>query len=330
MRRPLVSFLVLLSVATSIGLLSVSRFRLEDARDDIRAYIGIQQGKPLSEVAPPYRYRILTPLLARAVPPPPASLFVNRKHLADRRVLFRFAVVNTLGLAAAAWFLLLLMDATGFDPWQSLVGGLLFLGSFIPMTTATLPRVDAWAFAFLAGSLWAVVRGRPRILFVLFSLGMFTKETTLLVPLAVLLLKQPRKARVVQLACLAPALLAYFVFRVLLFPAERPLYSVASAGKFAAEVFGTAGGFGFYMSRGVAVFGLLWLLAAWGWAQHRHRTDHPLIRWSCIVPVVLVIPFVLALNVGKVWAFSFPVVIPLAVWGVQALWSEPSDGGGRQ
>jgi hypothetical protein len=31
---------------------------------------------------------------------------------------------------------------------------------------------------------------------------------------------------------------------------------------------------------------------------------------------------VLALHVGKVWAFAFPIVIPLAVWGVQDLWDD--------
>jgi hypothetical protein len=325
-QRRVVSFLVLLSVATSIGVLSVSRFRMTDARDDIRAYIAIQQGEPLSEVAPPYRYRVLTPMLARAVPPPPASLFMNREHLDDRVIQFQFAVVNAVGLAAAAWFLLLLMDAMGFDPWQSLVGSLLLLGSYLSLASATLPRVDAWAYAFLAGSLWAIVRQRPLLLFALFSLGMFTKETTLLVPLAVLLLRQPGKARIVQLGCLVPALLAYFVFRILLLPVEGPLYSAASTWRFAADFFGGTHRLGFYVSRSALTFGFMWLLAAWGWARNRHRTDHPLIRWSWIVPVVLVIPFVLALHVHKVLAFSFPIVIPLAVWGLQDLWCETKEG----
>ena len=323
MRRLLVSFLVFLSVATSIGVLSVSRFRLgEDASDDIRGYVSIHRGDPLSEVAPPFRYRVLTPLVARAVPPPPASLFDDRRDFDDRVVLFRFAVVNTVGLAAAAWFLLLLMDAMGFEPWQSLVGSLLFLGSFLSLYSATLPRVDALGYAFLAGCLWALVSGRPVLLFGLFALGMFTKETILLVPLAVLLLKQPRRERVVQLGCLIPSLVAYFVFRVLLLPVEWPLYSVASTSKFAAEFFGNAQRFGFYASRSAQVFGLLWLLAAWGWARNRHRTDHPLIRWSWMVPVVLVIPFVLALTIHSMWAFAFPIVIPLAVWGLRDLWDD--------
>ena len=131
----------------------------------------------------------------------------------------------------------------------------------------------------------------------------------------------------VQLACLVPAVIAYFVFRVLLYPAEWPLYSAASAGKFAAEVFGTRAGFGFYMSRGAAAFGFLWLLAAWGWVRTRQRTDHPLIRWSWLLAVLLFTPFVLALHHGLVWAFGFPIVIPLAVWGLRDLWIEGGRGG---
>jgi hypothetical protein len=36
-----------------------------------------------------------------------------------------------------------------------------------------------------------------------------------------------------------------------------------------------------------------------------------------LVPIILAIPFALALNVGRVWFLSFPVVIPMAVLGLR-------------
>ena len=35
--------------------------------------------------------------------------------------------------------------------------------------------------------------------------------------------------------------------------------------------------------------------------------------------------FVLALNPGSLWAFAFPVVIPLAIWGLGDLWSDVEE-----
>jgi hypothetical protein len=314
--------LLFLSISASIGTLSVSRFRMADAGRDIGQYLEIHRGTPLNEIQPPYRYRVFTPLLARAVPALPEVLLERRDRLEDDSLLFKFAVVNLIALATAALFVLLLMDAMGFGSWEGVVGGLLFLTSFFPLNTATLPLTDAWAYAFLAGSLYALVARRYVLLVVLFSLGLFTKETVLIVPAAALLLKQPRSGRVAQLACFVPGALAYLVFRVFLFPSEAEMYSMESASKFAAEVFGEGDRFIFYMSRGAMAFGVLWIAAAYGWAKNRKRTDHPLIRWSWLAPAIFMIPFVLSLNVGKVWFFAFPIMIPLAVWGLAA-WIGP-------
>jgi hypothetical protein len=317
LRRSSVAWLVFLSIATSIGSLSVSRFRFEDGGLDITHYVKIHEGTPLEEIPPPYRYRLLTPVLARAVPALPPGLMERDRRLDDKVPLFKFAVVNLLGLATAAWFLMRMMDTMGFGPWQAFCGGLLFLGSHFPLTTATLPVTDAWAYAYLVGCLYGLLTRRHVLVAVLFGLGVFTKETVLIAPLAALLLPQPRGTRIAQLCAFLPGALAYLVFRVFLYPPELGLYSVESASKFAAEVFGRPDRFAFYMSRAAMAFGVLWIVAAYGFALNRRRTEHPLIRWSWLAPAILAVPFVLALNVAKVWFFSFPIVIPLAVWGLE-------------
>jgi hypothetical protein len=37
------------------------------------------------------------------------------------------------------------------------------------------------------------------------------------------------------------------------------------------------------------------------------------------VPLVLVVPFLLALNVPRVWFFAFPIVVPLGVLGLRVV-----------
>ena len=317
--------LLYLSVASSIGALSVTRFDLErSAGPDISEYLAMHRGAALEDVAAPYRYRVVVPYLARAVPAPPEALFTRPADPLERATLFRFAVLNLIGLALAAWFLFLLMAALGFAPPESVIGGVLFLCCLQPLTIGTLPLVDAWAYALLAGCLFAVVRNDLLSLFLLFSVGLFTKETILLVPLASLLLPATRASLLRRLLVFVPALLAYLAFRLLWFPADG-LYSLASSRRFAFDLF-VSGVHLPLLSRGVRSFGLLWPLALYGWLCLRGDRAHPLTRWAPLVPVILLIPFVLALNLGRVWFFAFPIVLPLAVIGLSALW----NGGGAR
>ncbi len=325
-RSVIAAGLLFLSVATSIGAASFSRFNLDLDLPDVAEYVSVYQGARLSEVPSPYRYRIVVPLLARAAPDLPSWLVREGEDREARSILFRFALINLIGLATAALLLFQLMHAVGFDNLESLLGGLLFLLSFPALTIATLPLVDAWAYAMLAGALYALVRRNHPLLFVLFAIGMFTKETTILVPLAALLLPASRPERARQAACFLPPILAYLAFRAALAPID-PTYSLASTQQFLYDVV-VSGKQLRLVDHGIRAFGLLWLLGAYGWLRlRRDDAAHVLIRWAPLVPIVMVIPFLLALHVGRVWFFAFPVVIPLAVAGLLALfrgsWTAP-------
>jgi len=275
--------------------------------------------KPL-DAAAPYRYRVAVPLVARRMPAPPEWIFANPGESAERTMLFRFASLNLIGLALAAWFLFLLMGDLGFSTVEALLGGMLFLCSMPPLTIGTLPLVDAWAYALLAGCLLALLRRQWVALCLLFALGALTKETIFLVPLAALLLPSSRADRLRQALCLAPVLVGYAAFRLALAPPE-PLYSLASSRQFGQDLF-VSGAQAHLLSRGVRAFGVLWLLALCGWLEVRHLRRDPLTRWSLLVPLILVVPFVLALNLGRVWFFAFPVIVPLAVRGLATLWRD--------
>ena len=62
-----------------------------------------------------------------------------------------------------------------------MAAGLIFLTSYHPLRTATLPMAEAWSYAFLVWSLWLLAERRHVALGLVFLLGLSCKETTLLV-----------------------------------------------------------------------------------------------------------------------------------------------------
>ena len=114
-----------------------------------------------------------------------------------------------------------------------------------------------------------------------------------------------------------PATLAYVYFRWVAFPADRFVFWPESTGKFLHQFF-VAGSRANDWIATLLTFGVLSLFAAYGWWLIREHRDHPLVRWSPLVPLIVIVPFVLALNVGRVWAYAFPVVIPLSLVGIRS------------
>ena len=312
----IVAFLIFLTVATAVGNMSVTLYKHFDFRGAVGQYVKIYEGERLDEVRPPCRYRALVPLAARFAPPLPSIFVRDPKTEQNQRILFKFAVTNLVGLTLAATFLFLLMRALRFERLECLLGGLLFLASYYPLIRGAIPLVDAWAYACLAGCLYALLRGKSLLLFVLFSVGVFVKETTFLVLLAALLLRTPRPVKLARLARFAPAALAYLVFRFLLYPAEEPTYWAASVVQYSFDLF-VSGARLAYLLKGLLAFGFLWLFAVYGWAKIRRDRDHPLVRWAPLVPILLIAPFLLVVNIGRMWTYAFPIVIPLGVLGIR-------------
>jgi hypothetical protein len=309
------SFLIFCSVAVSIGSASFSDYRHDsDAGPDMVRYVRMYEGAELRTVPPPYRYRVVVPFAARFVPAPPARLLAEPATAVDRGIAFRFAVLNVLGLTTAAGFLFALMAAMRFEPLESLLGGLLFLLSHVVLTHGALPLVDAWAWALWVGCLYALLTSRHLLLGLLFAIGLWTKETTLLVLPSALLLPRDRRARWMPLAWLGLPLAAYVMFRIGLSSGEPPLYSLDSTAAYIGRLAGETPRLLFVTGR---VFGVVALFALVGWLVVRRDRDHPLARWAPLVPLVLLVPFLLALNVPRVWFFAFPIVIPLGVLGLR-------------
>ena len=278
-------------------------------------YLALADGDGLAAVPAPYRYRPWTPRLAARVPDPPPAWLDATRPLDRQKAHFRFAVVNVVGLALAATGLSLLTRRLINRRGTGLVGGVLFLTSYHPLTIATLPMVEAWSYAFLAWTLWLLVERKHIALGVVFLIGLSCKETLLLVLPAALLLDSNRGQRIRQVAALLPSTVAYLVWRTIVWPPPEPLFTVASTQVWLRDLFLTGERLPGNAARSILAFHLLWIPTMMAWWGRRRETG-PLARWAWLIPGILVLPLVLPLVPGRVWFFAFPFVIPLAVDGL--------------
>ncbi len=321
--------LVCLWVSAALVYPPITKYQLYDPGlggrgGDVGQYVRIYRGVPLQEIARPWRYRVLTPLMARLVPTPPQPLLRYFDVNADKLVMYHFGMVNLLGLALAGLLMVGFCEALGFTTLEGVLGALLFYTSFPVVNFAGTPMVDAWAYAFLLLGLLAALRGSLAWLLVASLVGMLAKETTLLLVPAVLLLGGPPRTVARKLFALLPGVVIYAVFRFVLFPggyghpsdsgtAWSTLVSRMQEGPYWAWL----------LFDGGMAFGLLWLLAGVGAWSLRGSRHHPLLRLAWLVPGILLVPFLIGTNIGRVWFYAFPALIPLVITGIRRLMNGP-------
>ena len=337
--------LLCLSVSAALVYPPITKYELYEngfggRLGDTGQYILMSQGMPLNQIFKPFRYRVFTPYLARLMPLPPAGLLRYFDMKPERIITYRFGMANLLGLALTGLLLIHLCAAFSFDlPW-SLLAALLFYTSFTVVNGAGAPMADAWAYAFILLGLLAAVRGSLAWLFVASLIGMFAKETTLLLVPAVLLLADAPRTKLAKFAALLPGIVLYAIFRQAVsaggysFPnspitAFTRLLERMSAGPYLWWI----------LFEGATAFGVLVPLGVIGAWSLRGRSRTPLARLAWLVPATLVLPFVNAVGIGsgigRLWFYSFPVMIPLALVGLwrllsvppPAAWNEGAGGG---
>lgn len=325
--------LVCLTVSAALVYPPITKYELFEngfggRAGDTGQYILMSQGTPLNQIVKPFRYRVFTPFLARLMPLPPAGLLRYFDLTPERLITYRFGMVNLLGLALSGLLLIQLCAAFSFEaPW-SLLGALLFYTSFPVVNGAGAPMTDAWAYAFILLGLVAAVRGSMVWLMLASLVGMFAKETTLMLVPAVLLLADAPRVKLRKLAALVPGIVVYVIFRQALseggysFP-SNPITAFArlvermSAGPYLWWI----------LFEGATAFGLLVPLGVVGAWSLRRRPRAPLARLAWLVPATLLLPFVNAVGIGsgigRLWFYSFPVMIPLIMVGLRQVLGIP-------
>jgi hypothetical protein len=323
--RRLTIALVCLGASAAIVYPTVTRSTLLDPglggpKGDVGQYVNMYRGEPLASIVRPFRYRVFTPFAARLVPVPPQALLRYFDLGGDRLIQLRFGLVNMIGLAVGGALLVAFCQALGFTMIESLLAALLFYTAFPVVNFGGTAMVDAWGYVFLLLGLLAIQSDAILLLAAAGVIGMFAKETTgLLVP-AAFLLPGTRGRVFARLAALVPGLALYAVFRVVLFPGG---YGLPGDPATSIENLVYRLQHGPYLAwiawDGGTAFLALWPLALLGWLEARRVAGSPLARLSWLVPAILLTPFLIGSNIGRIWFYAFPIMIPLAVVGLRRL-----------
>lgn len=327
-RSLVVVSLLCLFVAAALSYPAITRGDIYDNAigghvGDAAQYIRMYQGTPLAEVARPYRYRIMTPLLARLVPFLPASIAQYYQVSPEKIIAFKFGLVNLVGLAVAGVALYSFVRRLGFSALEGVAGALLFYTAFPVVVYGASPLVDAWAYAFLALGFLCIITQAVWPLAVVFVLGMLTKETTLLVLLGILFLVPGGSSRRRLLAACVPGLLVFLGLRWLLpggYGYDSGLLTLVTS--LTALMTPTLRHVLIVFDL-VMAFGFVWWLAWQGW---RHAGPLPRPAWqhlAWLVPVTMVAQLAIDFNYfGRVVFFAFPAIIPLALLGLRHVLTE--------
>ncbi len=311
-----VLLVVVVTLSFSIVYTNVQTFGSEMAAgmefSDTRVYLNLYFGEGKNTFG---GTRLLVPFLASLLPRPPAWLLTSARSLDPIFVAsFHFGAINFVFLVVAAVTLYFLQRGFGLPVWSSIVGAVLFLSLHTIVRTAGLPLVDTAYYCFLALCLLAVQRNRPFLLCVAFGLGVFAKELLLLVAPMIMLSTRSLRERVWLLVALLPGGLAYLMMRVFIIPSPPDRYVsgafLTGLPQHFSELINTNRFINLFLS-----FGLLWIPALY--ALFRCDVPADLKRWLWFIPILLVGMMALgASNISRHLVAAFPVVIPLASWGL--------------
>jgi len=285
---------------------------------DTTGYIAMargERGSPLQELRP------LVPWLVRLIPDIPEAIFDDRSLTEENQIVFKFGVINFLFLAASSLVLFLLQRQFGLTDGISVFGMLFFLSNPAIVRSAGLPMVDTVFFFFFLLTILGIQKNNYLMIAAASVIGVFAKELVLLAFVLVWLTPQRLILRVKSTFFLLPALAAYSLLWVLTVPADTAIVldiSAAAArylsiaGRQLSTVFTVSGMTDFFRS-----FGFVWPLAiyaiCWGSLPKILRC------WVWFLPIVFIGVLFGSGNIGRSTFTAFPVVIPIAAFGLQNL-----------
>jgi hypothetical protein len=206
-----------------------------------------------------WRYRILTIELAKLVPAQVEQLLTHATPA--RRAYIHFAVVNLGFLTLTGLLFFAYCRHLIGNVWLAVLGAVIFL-TCRTVQSASSPLVDASAFFFLLLGMWAILRRRPLLLFMTMSIGIFAKETTLLLwPLLWLADHIAIRQKLLLSSLLIPGTFIYLIWRFVVDadPRGPSFFNIEQAGNFTEQLHGMLTPNGFIDI--VSSFNLLWIPA---------------------------------------------------------------------
>jgi hypothetical protein len=243
-----------------------------------------------------------------------------------RRAHIHFAVVNLGFLTLTGLLFFAYCRHLIGNVWLAVLGAVIFL-TCRTTQSAYSPLVDASAFFFLLLGMWAILRRRPFLLFMAMLIGVFAKETTLLLwPLLWLADHIATRQKLLLSALLIPGTVIYLIWRFVLDvdpdPAGPYFFNIEQARNLVEQLHGMLTPNGFIDI--VSSFNLFWIPAV----VAALRLSYPSIlrRWLWFVPLIMAMIVFLGGSYGRILFLTFPVIIPLALFGIQHWINPPSNG----
>jgi len=288
---------------------------------DVAEYAAIYRGADLESRIKPYRYRFVVPVLARYVPLPPQVLLDYFDLSEDKAMGYRFALINAIGLFVATLGLAFLMAKMHFLIAEQLLGSFLFLTSLVTVVYGTVALVDGASFGVLALGVAAAVWKKWPALGLILLVGMFVKETSVLIAVSAILVQETRRDRCIATLACVPGLAAYAVVRFLILPTSTGFnYSPSAALYTLTHQFTSVSNLVFIGYNLLFAFGAMLVLAPIGWVITRRVGNRPqLMNLSWMAGAAIVLPFLIQTSFDRVWFLAFPVVIPLTVVTVSSI-----------
>jgi hypothetical protein len=288
---------------------------MPDSRGYLEVYNG---GRP-----PAFEYRVLTPWLARIMPEPPRALFAgDRQVSADWIARVRFAVVNMCFLFLTAIALFYFLRTFEFSILESILGTLLFLDCTPVVQQSGFPMIDPSAYFFMILGFLAIRLDLPLLLMAAAAIGVFAKETNFALIFAALLAPMNARRKLLTIGSLIPSVVIYAFVRYSIPPSIggglfETWYGPAPVAYIRSL---------FVPNRALDLlssFGFLWLFAIL--ALVFCELPKILKRWSWFIVVVLGTMIVTQPNLGRELILTFPVVIPLALFGIRRCLGSSGD-----
>lgn len=279
--------------------------------EDALRYLAMYRGEKLGM---PWRFRVLIPFFAKILPDPPRMLFSENRVISDLWIAkIKFGIINFLFLILIGILFFYFMNALGLSILESFIGVLLFYTARPIVQNIGPPVIDAAAYFFLLLCLYALKRQNLILLVIGFYIGIFVKETIFFIFPAILFSQFKHKIR--ALFSLVPITIIYLFIRFYIYPDPADdFFRLKYIFFFKDQLFAL-----FHFNTMLDLFssfGLLWIPAIYALTL----TKLPLLlkRWSWLAIIILVMTILLndGGNFGRHSFNAFPIVIPLAMYGI--------------
>ena len=280
---------------------------------DVRSYMVMVEGGP-EAIHAPFRYRVLTPLIVKVMDVLPGyDIIIDMPgDAASRKIFFHFMLINFVFTVAVSGLLFVYLRARVGDiaAWA---GSLFYLFGFVTVTANYIPMTDAACHLAILAAILSYDRNRPLAFLVVSVIGVFAKETVLLVVaawIAVHAIGDWKRLR--WLALLIPGALAYMAL-VRLYPAPavqayndpmhvlRGILRIVDPATYSRT---------FLFHTGIGYLPLVAAFAAWIWLRVAKGVRIPLNRglWVFFGLLWLGVAMDIGNNAGRLAFMAFPAV----------------------